>query len=105
MLKGFGNILVKELKELVRDPKILIGLIIIPVIIFPVLGAVLGYAQQTAIDEAREGRMLILDNDGGNWSQTLIDYLHYNATITVLKGVTPQEVVDQGLLAANNSTQ
>jgi len=105
MLKGFGNILVKELKELVRDPKILIGLIIIPVIIFPVLGAVLGYAQQTAIDEAREGRMLILDNDGGNWSQTLIDYLHYNATITVLEGVTPQEVVDQGLLAANNSTQ
>ena len=105
MLKGFGNILIKELKELVRDPKILIGLIIIPVIIFPVLGAVLGYAQQTAIDEAREGRMLILDNDGGNWSQTLIDYLHYNATITVLEGVTPQEVVDQGLLAANNSTQ
>jgi len=105
MLKGFGNILVKELKELVRDPKILIGLIIIPVIIFPVLGAVLGYAQQTAIDEAREGRMLILDNDGGNWSQTLIDYLDYNATITVLGDVSPQEVVDQGLLAANNSTQ
>lgn len=105
MLKGFGNILVKELKELVRDPKILIGLIVIPVIIFPVLGAVLGYAQQTAMDEAREGRMLILDNDGGNWSQTLIDYLDYNATITVLEDVSPQEVVDQGLLAANNSTQ
>jgi ABC-2 type transport system permease protein len=105
MLKGFGNILVKELKELVRDPKILIGLIIIPVVIFPVLGAVLGYAQQTAIDEAREGRMLILNNDGGNWSQTLIDYLDYNATITVLEDVSPQEVVDQGLLAANNSTQ
>jgi ABC-2 type transport system permease protein len=105
MLNGFGNILVKELKELVRDPKILIGLIIIPVVIFPVLGAVLGYAQQTAIDEAREGRMLILNNDGGNWSQTLIDYLDYNATITVLEDVSPQEVVDQGLLAANNSTQ
>jgi ABC-2 type transport system permease protein len=105
MLNGFGNILAKELKELVRDPKILIGLIIIPVVIFPVLGAVLGYAQQTAIDEAREGRMLILNNDGGNWSQTLIDYLDYNATITVLEDVSPQEVVDQGLLAANNSTQ
>ena len=105
MLKGFGNILLKELKELVRDPKILIGIIIVPVIIFPVLGAILGYAQQIAIEEAREAEILILNNDGGNWSQALINYLDFNATIAVLENVSPQEAVDQGLPAANNSTQ
>jgi len=105
MLKGFRNILVKELKELVRDPKILIGIIIIPIIMFPALGAVLGYAQQTAIQEAREAKLLILNNDGGNWSQTLIAYLDFNATIVVVNNVSPQQAVDKGLLEDNNSTQ
>ena len=105
MLKGFRNILVKELKELVRDPKILVGIIIIPIIMFPALGAVLGYAQQTAIQEAREAKLLILNNDGGNWSQTLIAYLDFNATIVVVNNVSPQQAVDKGLLEDNNSTQ
>ena len=47
MLKGFQTILIKELKELIRDPKILLGMIILPLVMFPVLGAVLGYAVVT----------------------------------------------------------
>ena len=105
MLKGFRNILIKELKELIRDPKILIGIIIIPIIIFPALGAVLGYAQETAIQEAREPKLLVLNNDGGNESQTLIAYLDFNATVIVVNDVSPQQAVDKGLLAENNSTQ
>jgi len=54
MLKGFRSIFVKELKELIRDPKILIGIIIIPLIMFPALGAVLGYAQQSAIEQLKK---------------------------------------------------
>ena len=105
MLKGFGNILIKELKELIRDPKILIGLILVPVIIFPAMGAVMSFAQQTAIEEAREAKILILDNDGGNWSSTLIAYLDLNATISVMENISPQEAVEQGLLEANNSSE
>ncbi|HII85722.1 TPA: ABC transporter permease [Candidatus Bathyarchaeota archaeon] len=105
MLKGFGNILIKELKELIRDPKILIGLILVPVIIFPAMGAVISFAQQTAIEEAREAKILILDNDGGNWSSTLIAYLDLNATISVMENISPQEAVEQGLLEANNSSE
>lgn len=48
MLKGFTTILLKELKELMRDPKILIGMIVLPLIMFPVLGLVLGYAATSA---------------------------------------------------------
>jgi len=52
LLKGFGNVFVRELKELIRDPKILLGMIIIPALIFPVIGGILNYAIQF---EKREG--------------------------------------------------
>ena len=106
MLKGFRNILIKELKELIRDPKILIGIIIIPIIMFPVLGLVIGYAEQTAIEQAQKTSLLVLNNDGGNWSETLISYLQAaGAETTIVNNLTPQQLVSQGLLAENNATQ
>src|SRR3990170_6420906 len=106
MLKGFRSIFVKELKELIRDPKILIGIIIIPAVLFPALGAVLGYAQQTAIEQAQKTTLLILNNDNDIWSQTLIDNLtNVGAKVTIIKNITPQQLIDQGLLIENNATQ
>jgi ABC-2 type transport system permease protein len=106
MLKGFRNILIKELKELIRDPKILIGMIVIPLILFPALGAILGYAQESAVQQALSANMLILNNDNGNWSQTLITYLQAaNIKTNVVNNTTPQQAVTQNLLAQYNSTQ
>jgi ABC-2 type transport system permease protein len=106
MLRGFRSILVKELKELIRDPKILIGIIIIPLIMFPALGAILGYAQQSAIEQAQGANVLVLNNDGGNWSQTLIAYLQSaGAKLSVMNDVSPQQAVAQGLLVQYNTTQ
>jgi ABC-2 type transport system permease protein len=106
MLKGFGTILVKELKELIRDPKILLGMVIFPLITFPVLGAVLGYAQQTAQEQAQKATLLVVNNDGGKWSQALIDFLTASGLKTiVVSNLTPEQVLDQDLLSTNNSTQ
>jgi len=105
MLKGFQTILVKELKELIRDPKILIGMMVLPLVIFPVLGAVLGYAAQTAQEQAQKATLLIVNNDGGTWSQTFIDYLNTTIKTIVINDVTPQQVLEQNLLTQNNSTQ
>jgi ABC-2 type transport system permease protein len=104
MLKGFTNILIKELKELVRDPKILIGMIVLPLIMFPVLGLVFGYAQETAKQQAMNAQLLVVNNDGGNWSLTFIEYLNFGLNTTVLNNTTPQQVVDQGLLKQLNFT-
>jgi ABC-2 type transport system permease protein len=98
MLKGFTNILIKELKELIRDPKILIGMIVVPLIMFPVLGLVFGYAQETAAHEAQNARLLVLDNDGGNWSQTFTNYLRIGINVTTVNNTTPQQAVNEGLL-------
>jgi ABC-2 type transport system permease protein len=106
MLKGFGTILIKELKELSRDPKILLGMIILPLIMFPVLGAVLGYATQTAIEQAQKATLLVVNNDEGNWSTTFIDFLNSAGVKTiVINNTTPQGIVAQNLLTQYNSTQ
>ncbi len=104
MLKGFSNILIKELKELIRDPKILVGMIVLPLIMFPVLGLVFGYAQTTAIEQAQKSTLLIVNNDGGYYSQQFIGNLSTYMNVAVVNNATPQQVVDQGLLAQYNST-
>jgi ABC-2 type transport system permease protein len=50
LLKGLFNIVVKEVKELVRDPKILLPMIIIPLIMFPLMG----FAIQTSMEAAQQ---------------------------------------------------
>lgn len=105
MLKGFGNILFKELKELIRDPKILVGMIVVPLLMFPFMGFVLGYAVQSAQERAETATVLVLDNDGGDWSQVFVDYLNYSMKVAVVSDLSPEEVLAQDLLSKNNSTQ
>jgi ABC-2 type transport system permease protein len=105
MLKGFTTILVKELKELMRDPKILIGMIVLPLIIFPVMGLVLGYAVESAQKQAQRATLLVVNNDNGNWSQTFISYLNGTMNVAVINDIDPQQVVSQNLLTEYNSTQ
>ncbi len=106
MLRGFKAILLKELKELIRDPKILVGMIVVPLVMFPILGLVLGYAVESAQEQAQQATLLVIDNDGGNWSQTFIDYLgNTGININLENNLTPQQVVDQNILELNNSSQ
>jgi ABC-2 type transport system permease protein len=106
MLKGFQTILVKELKEMIRDPKILVGMVIVPLVMFPILGIVIGYATQTAREQAAQATLLVVDNDGGNWSQAFVEFLRLvNVTATVINNTAPEQVVSQNLLAQYNSTQ
>jgi ABC-2 type transport system permease protein len=104
LLKGFTTILLKELKELMRDPKILIGMIVLPLIMFPVLGLVMGFAVQTAQTEAQKATLLVVDNDNGNWSQVFVEYLNSTMNVNTVNNVLPQNVVDRGLLAQYNSS-
>jgi len=104
LLKGFTTILVKELKELMRDPKILIGMIVLPLIMFPVLGLVMGYAVQTAQTEAQRTTLLVVDNDRGNWSHVFVGYLNSSINVYVVNNTLPQSVIDDGMLAHYNSS-
>jgi ABC-2 type transport system permease protein len=105
LLKGFTTILVKELKELMRDPKILVGMIVLPLIMFPVLGLVLGYAAETAQNEALKSTLLVVNNDNnGTWDNAFISYMNNGMNVVVINSTSPQQVVNDGLLPHYNST-
>jgi ABC-2 type transport system permease protein len=103
LLRGFLNILVKELKELIRDPKILLGMIIVPLIMFPVLGGIMSYAMQSAQEQAEKAILLVLNNDEGNWSDFFINTLSYSVKVFVVSNATAEEALD--LLSKYNTTQ
>lgn len=97
MLKGLGAIVIKEIKELVRDPKILVGMIVVPLIMFPLMGLAVQTSQQSAQESLRLVPIAIADFDNSSYSQKLIDYLEKNATnlaITQLNVSTAQDALD-----------
>jgi len=105
LLKGFGNFLLKELKELIRDPKILLGMIVLPLIMFPVIGGIMNYSIQSAQEKAQKTPLLVLNNDGGSWSITFIDFLKPWMNVSVENNTTPEQAVAKGLLSKYNTTQ
>lgn len=105
MLKGFLNILVKELKELIRDPKILLGMIVVPLIMFPLLGVVISFSMQSAQEKAEGAAVLVVNNDGGNWSKIFIDFLNFSMKTYVESNVTLSSNAVLDLMSRYNTTR
>jgi ABC-2 type transport system permease protein len=103
LLKGFGNFLVKELKELIRDPKILIGMIVVPLILFPVLGAVMNFSVESAKETATKTTALVLNHDSGENSTQFIAYLGDWLRVFKANVSTVDEAVQQ--MASYNATE
>ncbi len=104
MLKGFVNFLIKELKELIRDPKILLGMIIMPLIMFPALGAIMSFSFQSAQEKVGKTAILVLNNDGGAYSHSFIEDIS-SFVRAVVNDTTPQEALSGNLLQKYDTTQ
>ncbi len=106
LLEGFGNFLIKELKEMIRDPKILIGMLIVPALMFPLLGSIINFATQSALEEAAKTSVLVLNNDGGTYSEVLISFLNSSGVKAfVVNNTSPEEAMSENLLSDYNTTQ
>ena len=44
-----GNIVQKELLEMVRDPKLLLGMIVVPLLLFPIMGGAIGSTPEDSL--------------------------------------------------------
>ena len=98
MLKGLFNIIVKEVKELVRDPKILLPMIIIPLIMFPLMGFAIQISMEAAEEGMGEISIAVMDLDGGPVAESLrINLTDWNAKIV--------QVDDPNLTKAFNYVQ
>jgi len=75
LLRGLGNLVLKELKELMRDPKILIGMILMPLIIFPIIGGIVGASMEAAKEKLAEMSIMVWNHDNGSYARNFTRYL------------------------------
>jgi ABC-2 type transport system permease protein len=75
LLKGLFNIVVKEVKELIRDPKVLLPMIIIPLIMFPLMGFAIQFSIEAAQESMGDISVGLIDRDGEQVAESLTGYL------------------------------
>jgi len=96
LLKGLMNIIIKEVKELVRDPKILLGMIIVPLVMFPLMGFAIQTSMETAEQSIVETSIAIIDQDQGPVAASLESYLlMFNFTVTRLDDASLDQAITQ----------
>ncbi|UCH32618.1 MAG: ABC transporter permease [Candidatus Bathyarchaeota archaeon] len=75
MLEGLTNVVVKELKELLRDPKILIGMIVVPLLMFPIMGLVIRGSMESVEQRLQKLEVGLVDFDHGTFTENLTTFL------------------------------
>jgi len=96
LLKGLMNIVIKEIKELVRDPKILLSMIIVPIVMFPLMGFAIQTSTESAQQSIGKTSIAIIDQDQGTVSQSLENYLSsLNFTITNLNNDSLDQAINK----------
>jgi ABC-2 type transport system permease protein len=82
LFRGLGNVIIKEVKELVRDPKILLGVILVPALMFPIMGFAVQISMKATEERIRKISVAIMDLDKGNVTNRLKEFLT-NRSITI----------------------
>ena len=93
MPKGSRLLIVKEVKDLIRDPKIIIGMIIFPALILPLMGFAINISTGSTIEQSSGNlTVYVIDADGGNYSAGLQQYLMNNSVTLVSAQGNPADV-------------
>lgn len=83
MLSGLRNIITKEVKELIRDPRILLGIILVPLLMFPLMGFMIRTSQEAAMESMKNISVAVIDLDKGAFVQNLTDILKFYGNFKV----------------------
>ena len=94
MPKGLRLLIAKEVKDLLRDPKILIGMILFPALLLPLMGAAINVSTGSTIEKA-SGNLTayIIDDDGGSVVGDLQRYASENRINLTATSGDPADVV------------
>jgi len=96
LLSGLMNIILKEIKELVRDPKVLLPMIVIPLVMFPLMGFAIETSMATVEQSIEETSVGLIDQDQGQYALTLQAFMTgSNFSITHLDDLTIDEALEQ----------
>ncbi|NJE43378.1 ABC transporter permease [Thermococcus sp. GR6] len=91
----------KELRNLFRDRKLIFGLVVIPLILFPVMGKVITLGLEQAQGETK---VAIVDFDEGGYGEVLIKALEVtpNVTVMVINATSLDEALQKAVLEKQN---
>ena len=92
-MNNLWALVVKEVKELVRDPKILIGVILMPVIIFPVIGSAMQISQESVQRAIMGASFAVWTDDDGFVTDTMLNYLYTNNTVVPIQATTLEDAL------------
>ncbi len=85
-MKGFLPLAKKELLEMLRDPKIVVGAIVVPLLLFPLLGAAISSGMETAT-AGETITVGVLNKDLGKYGASLVNFLLRNGVnVTAVQG-------------------
>jgi ABC-2 type transport system permease protein len=92
--KALLNIVTKEVKEMMRDPRILLGMVLAPLIIFPLMGFMLRTSTEAMQESLRTVPIAIADFDHGAAAKNLTDFLKSmpNVKVEVIEAQTIDEI-------------
>ncbi len=89
------SLVVKEVKELIRDPKILIGVVLMPIIIFPIMGSAIQISQESVQRAVRGASFSVWTDDDGFVTDALMNYLYTNNSVIPIEATSLEDALSQ----------
>ncbi|MCX8189058.1 MAG: ABC transporter permease [Nitrososphaeria archaeon] len=75
MASALTTLIVKEVKELLRDPKILVGTVLMPIIMFGLLGSIFNFSIGSARESFENISIIVVDEDNGPVSNAFKSFI------------------------------
>lgn len=85
----------KEVRDLIKDPKILFGMILVPLVMFPVMGLAINVSTESIQKSVGRGNLALMDMDEGNFSSMPVRYFSSLPNVTV--NVLPPQGIDSAI--------
>jgi ABC-2 type transport system permease protein len=92
-LGNFTSIIMKEIKELIRDPKILFGVVLLPLLLYPLMGQGIQISQQAVETSIKGAKFSLYSDDSGPISDLLIKYITTNNTVSRIQANNLQDAL------------
>ncbi len=90
---SFTSIVSKEIKELARDPKILFGVVLLPLLLYPLMGQGIQISQQSVETAIKGATFSIYTDDTGQIANALVKYITTNNTATFIQATSLQDAL------------
>jgi len=91
---ALGNLVKKEIKEMLRDPKILLGMVLMPLIVFPIMGAAINISTSTVEKAVRSATLAVMKLDHGPLAdQLILSFKALNVSLLEIQSSPIEEAV------------